>query len=318
MSKKLIVIIVGLFVVQIAVYTMTHIWSETELIKEERIDYRADYYRNRTSLLSQYPDYKKREIVYLNNKNLTEFPKELLLFKQLKYLYLAENNLTEFPYEVLQLEHLELLNLNNNKIWKVDLTKVDLTNNSLSTLNINDNKLTEIKGLEKLKKLKTLSLKNNQIKNIALYNEYLSRVDLSFNNLNTFPKLDLIFLETVLLNNNNIDTLDFTQLSPSVMNIELQNNRISQVLLPTNDINSRLENIDLSNNDFTAFPIELLSCWNLRQLRLTNNKISSWNLSETPINTSLEKLNLSDNGLVMEIDALKEKIPNLNEHLFRQ
>jgi len=77
-----------------------------------------------------------------------------------KSLNLRRLKLTEIPAEINELVWLEQLNLRSNKISEIKgLEKLT----ALTTLHLSYNQISEIKGLEKLTALKGLFLSSNQI-----------------------------------------------------------------------------------------------------------------------------------------------------------
>lgn len=111
------------------------------------------------------------------------------------------------------LKSLKRLNASGYDIY--DLGGIELLEN-LIELELNDNRLSELKPLEKLSELQILKLKNNQIADISslVYLSELYIVDLSFNQITSIEaltylaKLDYLYLEGNTIEENAIkDTL---------------------------------------------------------------------------------------------------------------
>jgi Leucine-rich repeat (LRR) protein len=82
---------------------------------------------------------EKAYVLILNNKNLSEFPPEILKLKKLKILSLYNNNIESIPEGIDQLEDLEILD-----IWKNELDNLPAS-------------------ISKLKKLKRINVLYNDI-----------------------------------------------------------------------------------------------------------------------------------------------------------
>lgn len=302
MSKRLTIIIVSLFIVQIGVYSITHFW---ESLKEE-----DEPLSNTPSLIEEFGDYETRETLYLNGRNYTQLPDEITRFKNLKYLHLENNRLTEFPYEVLSL-NLHQLNLNGNLITEVDIENLKPASLTLKTLEIADNQLTEIKGLERFTKLSYLDLSYNGLIKLDCNNAQLEKINLSTNNFRTIPDLSLTNCSFIELSNNRIERLDFEKLPFSATEIKLVNNEISSIkgdsLIPAMNI----EKLNLSQNAFELFPNNLLKINTLKELKLNQNLISVWSSEEFPVNSSIAKIELSFNDLLVVLADLDTLLPNL-------
>ena len=126
-------------------------------------------------------DLEKVTSLYLNQKNLTEVPKEVEKLTQLTKLKLGYNQLTGIPKGLEKLTQLWLVSLSGNQLTDVEglekLTQLQwllLDNNQLTELPnglekltqlehlyLYDNQLTDVKGLEKLTKLEELHLYDN-------------------------------------------------------------------------------------------------------------------------------------------------------------
>lgn len=305
MSKKLIVIITLLFAVQIGVYTITHLWDKENSNKIKSLT------TDNQNLTLEFPDYKTRENLDLSNRNLTKLPDEIKLFKNLKSLYLDNNQLTEFPYEVLDLEHLRNLFLNGNQISTVNIKSTIKASNSLITLEIANNQLTEVNGLKNFPNLIFLDLSNNGLSELSINNSRLNSIKLDYNNFRMIPDLKNTLCQYISLSNNKIETLDFLKLPYSTQILALQNNEIFRTA--NNDLIPyfSIEELDLSQNAFTTFPHNLLNINNLNTINLNQNEIYMWSSEDLLTNESIKKIDLSFNELLVFFGDLNDRFPNL-------
>jgi internalin A len=109
--------------------------------------------------------------------------------KGLKRLDLSRGELVEIPKEVFelsQLTNLTSVDLYNNKITDISPLRLLI---SLTALDLSENKFTDISSLQSLTNLATLVLSNNQITNIR-------------------PPQSLINLDTLYLENNQVTNIE--------------------------------------------------------------------------------------------------------------
>ena len=145
-------------------------------------------------------------------------------------LHLSGLELTEIPKEVANMTWLKELNLANNQLIKIEglekLTK-------LNWMNLYSNKLTKIEGLEKLTQLKVLLLSNNQLTKI----EGLE---------------SLKMLHTLTLSNNQLTKTEGLELLHQLRILWLSNNKITKIegLEKFIGLLEHLEEIDIRNNPF--------------------------------------------------------------------
>lgn len=92
----------------------------------------------------------------LSGKNLKELPNNFVnVYKSIKALYLDNNQLSEFPKELCRLAQLEVLTLNSNRIQLLPkgveslsmLERLELANNAMTCLNPSVEKLTRLQHL---------------------------------------------------------------------------------------------------------------------------------------------------------------------------
>ncbi|XP_066259924.1 leucine-rich repeat-containing protein 40-like isoform X1 [Euwallacea similis] len=99
----------------------------------------------------------------LSTNQLNEIPAEVAKLSKLKFLDLSNNRLNDLPLDMDSMKHIRELVLFNNRFKKIPDCIFGMI--GLEILMLNDNKLDEINidGLQKLIRLATLSLSNNNI-----------------------------------------------------------------------------------------------------------------------------------------------------------
>ena len=238
-------------------------------------------------------------------------------YPNLKLVSAAGNNIENI--DVLKnLTNLESLNLDNNKIKDISALK-DL--NHLKAVSLENNNITKLDALSNKNELERLFLSNNSGLELAtLKNDSLEQLTLNNTNIrdlsvvSNLPKLKKIvandnkittlshlknakILESVEVNNNKIDSLDFE--NKTITSLEIKNNKLEDI----NNIHklSALENLDASGNKISEFPTN-------KQDKLINLTVSN-NVIRTMENvnnlTALKYLTMSNN--YVETLTLKEK-----------
>uniref|UniRef100_A0A3Q3A6J5 Leucine rich repeat containing 40 n=1 Tax=Kryptolebias marmoratus TaxID=37003 RepID=A0A3Q3A6J5_KRYMA len=145
------------------------------------------------------------------------------------------------------------VNFSRNELKSIPSRLLEL-HSSLSDLNLGFNKLTSCSDICKLLQLTHIDLRNNQLSDLPSEMRNLTKlrsIILNYNRFKSFPEVlyEVFSLETVLLGNNQVCTVDPGQL-------------IKLVYLTT---------LDLSNNDLLSIPPELGLCSSLRSLSLEGN-----------------------------------------------
>ncbi len=260
------------------------------------------------------------KLVYLNLSNNYLCDDQLIFFEKtsIKKLELSNNNLkgkgVELSNMISKMKNLEHLILSNNHFERLD---INCYSNSLNKLDIDFNKITNIRFSSDLPKLLKLNLANNQLEEIHGTNfisniEYLGLSD-NFICSVEFIK-PLARLNYVNLNNNLLGKQELV-----LSSINLTSKSGNHVLDKDNSLHEKLifkdlEVLEISNNEITDFlplsklkrlkvlnidynQLSELKVYNeyssLESLRLNNNKIE--NVEFIQYFTSLSKLNLSFN-----------------------
>jgi Leucine-rich repeat (LRR) protein len=180
------------------------VWAQGNLLSSKELATTEVY----TSLKKASKNPEKVYRLDLSFQQLTEFPKEILLFKNLQVLDLQGNKIKELPEELGTLSNLQKLNLKGNRLETISISKLKY----LEDLNLSENKaikslpqgfenlinlvdldlsrcsLTELpKEIGVLIKLKTLNLYKNQLLTIpAEIGQLSSLQDLNLGENKTF------------------------------------------------------------------------------------------------------------------------------------
>ena len=188
--------------------------------------------------------------------------------------------------------------------------------NTVTTLSINNKSITNLQGIEAFTNLETLSVTNNNIKelnieknvkltNLNLTNNELTNIDVSKNtalkflfltgnNLKSFNVGTNTNLETLFLNNNELTTIEGLSLATALNNLELSSNKLTNIDLSNN---SGLLYLYVNNNEFTTLDF---SANNLLEELYVNN------------NPNLTALNIKSGGNSNITDFNAANTPNLN------
>ena len=184
------------------------------------------------------------------------------------------------------------------EIFKKGLYWLGKTTNNTSyaylALNISENDLSGIAGIEQYKFLQTVNLSNNNLINLKCLSalKHLVRLNASNNNIRKMFDFDPpANLESVDYSNNWIEEMANINKHRYLKNLILDNNNISQIKGLTN--NKYLRMLSLNNNNIDI--IENLAGLSLEELFLSDNNIKVINgLDELPL---LRRLDLSKNNI---------------------
>ncbi|XP_017661020.1 PREDICTED: leucine-rich repeat-containing protein 40 isoform X3 [Lepidothrix coronata] len=201
----------------------------------------------------------------------------------LKLLEYSEKQAAEIPEEMFDAvgtNPVATVNFSKNQLKEVPPRIVELKD-SVCDVNLGFNKISSISlELCRLHKLTHLDLRNNILTSLPQEMEALTRlqiINLAFNRFKVFPSVlyHLPALETILLSNNQVGSIDPVQLKGM----------------------DRLGTLDLQNNDLLHVPPELGNCENLRTLLLEGNPF------RTPRAAILAK------GTAAVLEYLRSRIP---------
>jgi len=175
-------------------------------------------------------------------------------------LSLTEHSLDQIPTQVFEIRNLKTLDVSKNKIKKLGIKLASLK--ELKSLNCDDNLLeaNEMSLISSLTKLQSLSLGGNQLgepstKTTRKKSSSSSKIITNEAN-NKFPPLPPS-LKQLKLNNNNFLNI------PSIL-YESNNNYFCL---------TKLEKLDISNNNLAVLPEEISNLLNLSELNADDNAI---------------------------------------------
>ena len=215
-------------------------------------------------------------------------------------------NLTELDFN-----ELRRLNINNNNIPNIKGLEKEITDELNRFVLSNDN-LIKINILEKddSKETKELYLYNNNesdIKELQLqlvkYSTKLEKLGLYnkiITNINILLNVNFMELKELYLNNNDIsDIKGFENIQMNKLELlSLDNNKISNINVLENVNCKNLKILNLTNNDISDIKIlEKVNFIELIELDLSNNKIKDINILEKVNFIELKRLYLNNNDI---------------------
>ena len=329
MSKKLIVIVVGLFILQFGLFTLI----EMEVKPEEKMRRLSQTFNKKFDIYLDNFGQPYNEKVTLSHKNLSEIPEQVYNFKKVTTIDLTGNNLTEFPYKLLNLPNLKSIILDKNQITTIDFSMIE--NSLIESLSLQNNQITEIKKLENLNLLVSINLSSNELTTIP--NTISEALNYAYFTNNKITKLEgkigrnLISLQ---LNNNLIKDFEFEFSGDEILSeLNLSKNYtlkqfpyktfylqgLTVLNLADCDIssmserpiiaNENLDHLDLKNNQLVSFTTNDMEFNNLKSLDLSNNSLQKVSIT----NHSIETLSLENN--LLQQKKLFLKMNNLTELL---
>ncbi|CAI2161792.1 6324_t:CDS:2 [Funneliformis geosporum] len=253
----------------------------------------------------------------LSNNRLSYIPNHFFEgLHNLKELYLDRNSLRDLPEELLKLTKLEILDLSNNCISEFHPRLKFRRMKNLRRLNLDNNVLSDVTSITKLKTLRELRANNNLLGSISTDISKLAKLRLLYLDSNQLTSLPdsigrLKSLCVLRLNNNNVEGLPAAICSLHQLQVlELRSNLLSS--LPENI--KELENLaklDISNNKLTSLPNELVKCNRLTHLNAHNNLLESIPSKFGQLSRLLT-LNLRENRLI-NLPADIGKLTSLTE-----
>jgi Leucine-rich repeat (LRR) protein len=151
-----------------------------------------------------------------------------------------------------------------------------------SKLDLSGQGLTEIpEEIFKYRNLKTLNLRNNEIKLVSKdigFLKHLKNLNLSNNKITTLGAkfFDLVNLEYLFLNNNKLKSFPVQVVNLTKLKaLDLSGNLFSKLPIELTGFQP-LSSLNLSNNQFTEFPFEILSLENLTHLWIGRNRFAEF------------------------------------------
>ncbi|RKO88572.1 hypothetical protein BDK51DRAFT_27400 [Blyttiomyces helicus] len=218
------------------------------------------------------------------------------------------------PKHPVDLDELELLDVQNMGLTKIPNLKMA---QNIRFVNMDNNLLTNVNGLEELAQLRNLSLSGNKYEKLNMgmfpqlrslrvaHNfisefdnmekcEYLQYLDASDNPLETLEFLSPVStIQVLLLRNTTVTDMSTIELLAQLIYLDLSDNRLHNELLDSLGECKLLQHLDISTNMFTVMPS--ISNLMLHSLNLQNNLISK--LEITTWLPMLRVLDLSSNKI---------------------
>lgn len=195
------------------------------------------------------------------------------------------------------------LNINSDFVTVNELS-------NLTSLTCNNQKISNLSGIENASNLTNLNLKNNDISDISSLSELtkLKRLDLSSNKLNSISELNnLTSLTSLKISNNQVQDIAVVGNLVNLERFEANLNQISDIT-PLSALND-LQYLQLSHNQITDISV-VSQLTQLSQLLLDDNQISLIpSLSKL---TQLKLLNLSSNDISQLTDIGNTQISTLD------
>jgi Leucine-rich repeat (LRR) protein len=285
--------------------------------------------------------------LYMANYNSTAFESKYFHNLNITLAVITDNKLTTLKTDAFDsILGISELDLCRNHLKSLDADSFAPLANSLVSLDLSLNQLTQIEPLAVLNKLVKLSLNNNQLQSISslLSLEKLSSLELAGNDLlsieaHTFPKSlvtldlsrnklryvdDLVFRNLPFLNSlsiraNSISTIEadaFADLA-SLLSLNLGENLLENVDVKVFwPLSLQLRNLNFDRNRLNKWPTRLLiDLWdvlsNLVELSMTRNQFDS--IPDLSRLGQLAKLNLANNFIETLRSVPKHLPSSLNE-----
>ena len=280
---------------------------------------------------SQHSEYSHLLIVALDNNNLTSIPVN-------SFFNLSLINTTDIQFS-----------FTHNQIFQIDIDAFRGIENSVSQLNMNDNRLATLPlALKKLSALELLYLENNPLISLdvsvmsSIGKSLTSAFSISVDHFPTFPtelsylhKVSMLAITKIPFTS--LDEDVFVGLNDSVRDLALFHTNLtnipSAICSLTNLAEFRIEGstnlyknqtkhndtclhgsnlhyITIVNNDLTVFPDQVKYIPRLNRLDLSHNALETINLDDVQANLTLIELDLSYNRFRAAPVALN-KLANL-------
>uniref|UniRef100_A0A1I7YZ89 Leucine-rich repeat-containing protein let-4 n=1 Tax=Steinernema glaseri TaxID=37863 RepID=A0A1I7YZ89_9BILA len=246
----------------------------------------------------------------ISMNRLTKVPSEALIgLRLLSVLTIKCNQIGDLEGSLFKnMPSLIELNLDGNKISKIDGVAFDEVKNSLQSLVLDNNALTEVpaEAIRNLDNLIALHLKNNQITKLdklqIVNMTSLSLLTLSDNQIASIEKnfvLNSPKITYVYLNNNNIGSLELGTLAQfsEVQTLDLSYNHLAEVTTDMFRSLEHLQHLNLEGNSITDIAPGAFSATPLLLLWLPHNCLTSVTLSTFSGALYLRHISLADNNI---------------------
>lgn len=295
------------------------------------------------------------QLINVSGNKLKTFPEGLASTSSLKYLNVSDNHLGDNGIALLfrmmnkgQLMQLHTLCLDGNGLTQLPSAIALLTN--LRRLSCARNNLTMLPPLKTLERLERLDASHNKLTNVGNFlSGNLRELYLSHNNLRYMPAVPLQFLEVLCVNDNQLQEIEsWIGSFRSLKRLELAGNNLTSLpenfgaavisqddllarlsAIPLPYINgfifqlikrgqlSKLEYLDISNNNLDSLPSSMGALDNLKTLKIFGNAKLAPKVRN---GYSRGTRGITVNGIIYKDDTLsivdQEKIAVLLDRLF--
>ena len=233
-------------------------------------------------------------ILNMQCNELDKLPAGFSQLKNLQLLDLSSNRFITYPEVINECTNLLQIDLSYNKIYELPSSINQLE--KLAKVNLSHNKLTTIGDLSSLKNLRTLNLRHNRIGSIITNAPNLQNLFLSDNRISNFEDV-LPKLRALEIQENPITYISLKTFYPINMT-SLSLNKAQLASIPGEIFTklSRLEKLELSENNLTRLPSEICQLSKLIYLSAARNKLESLP-SEFFKLKSLRSLDLHSNNI---------------------
>ena len=264
--------------------------------------YSINLSNNKLTNIDKLSEYKKLGNINVSNNNIQDVGK--LKDSAVHNLDISNNSNVSGYSEIKTLTELNLSNNNISELENIDydLISLNISNNnlesmpiisSLYSLDISDNKIKDLNGIENITYLSNLNISGNSINNLSINKEglMLEYSNVSIDDVKTLNNLNVWGLE---LKNDSIKSLEGFVPGSNLKYIDLSNNaglkgygklNIEQIKLincgieELEDFRDKVNSLDISNNNISNIE-KLSSSKNLTTLIINNNKsVISGNIS---------------------------------------
>jgi len=229
---------------------------------------------------------------------------------------------------MLALKGLDLTSLSSVNSQSVDVPKLDISNNLLTCmegidvwqklkwLNASHNQIRSIKHLKSCSNINVLNLGYNKLSNTKHLNKLkeLNALILNNNELDSIDGLSALKeLNTLVVSSNNLETADVTPLK-KLQKLSISHNKLYE--FPFIQMQKDIKDLKLNDNKIKKIPEYLVtSCVRIKILDLGNNCLNDFQSIDCLTKLAhLENLNLRGNPICSIEDyhlKMKDKFPNL-------
>lgn len=242
-------------------------------------------------------------ILNLQCNELDKLPNSFGLLKNLQLLDLSSNKFVCYPEVINNCTNLLQVDLSYNKIHNIPSNINQL--NKLAKINLSHNKLVEIHSLSEMKNLRTLNLRYNRITNVSTVAPNLQNLFLTDNRISNFEDI-LPKLRTLELQENPITSISFKDFYPlNMTSLILSKAQLSSIPGELFTELSRLEKLELSENNLSSLPKEIGLLNKLIYLSVARNKLESLPAEFAQLK-SLRSLDLHYNNIREFFDGIED------------